>query len=206
MCPVFFRKRFNPLRTKFDAVWPKFIASGNGEGGRIVDEEGAYTMQSSTFWNFCNGDISLYYFYSVCVNTGILKSAASKMDADASHSSESGGSSTSAQDHRPGSDHNPKSADGAAPVDGAIHIGQTEDQREVVKSKRLILELKAKSQKEETTAALMTAYEVALEKLESHQFSPKFLEGSFHHQLLQSRITALEVDLSSLTGVKNDTK
>ena len=51
--------RFNPLRSKLDKVMPRFRDSGNGDGGPVSLDD-AYNTHSSTFWNFCNGELLLF--------------------------------------------------------------------------------------------------------------------------------------------------
>ena len=48
------------MRTELDKALAAFSASGGGDGGP-VDPTSLYIM-SSKFWNFCNGNLALYYF------------------------------------------------------------------------------------------------------------------------------------------------
>lgn len=57
---------------------PNFERSGGGNGGPV--DPANWFVISSTFWNYCNGNVLLYYVYIVLTKHGCLKVACSAVD------------------------------------------------------------------------------------------------------------------------------
>jgi hypothetical protein len=96
-----------------------------------------------TYWNFCGGDTVSIYFYPACMQTGILRSAASKMPGSSISSGGGGGH--------------------------PVRIAQTEDGKAVVGHKRNLLELKLKTAKDDAMEKLTVSYEEAVEALSVYE-------------------------------------
>jgi len=182
--------RFNDMRFLFDRTLKPFMASGAGEGGPIPLDE-ALGKHASTYFNFCNGDHSLYYFYLVLVKYDLLKSAASHMPEAAAHDSDAAGSSTSTPRSRtPALELPPAKTE----TNEVIVIQQTEDQKATAKAKRTwaehqaeLAEDNAKIAKIENNERLLAAYTTASSNFQNYAGNDKFLKGAYKKSLKQAK-------------------
>ena len=81
------------LRKPLNACVGRFRVSGNGDGGP-VDIEESVTKYSSKFLDFCDGDATLIYMYTVFSRLGLLEFACSDMPTGATHDSSSSSSAS----------------------------------------------------------------------------------------------------------------
>jgi hypothetical protein len=180
-------KRFNPLRLKLDKAYSRFAASGGGDGGP-VDPESMYVM-SSNFWNFCNGDLELYYLYVVLAKFNALQCTVSAMSPAHSFGSD--------VQHRDISGTRPrKSIEGD--LGGPLVIHRSDDEVAAKKSKRKILESQAMTAADDAMATLISKYSEAKAAVEAHEEAPGFVSGDFIHGVKKARVVIIEEALNKL--------
>jgi hypothetical protein len=147
--------RFGALRTELDRAFGSFAVSGGGDGGAV--EPGAMYVMSSKFWNFCNGNLALYYFYIVLVKHGALKCAVSAMESGDSFGSDMPKRPTTGHKKRTSTDGGGRNDDGGGT--DPVEIKQSEDQKAASKSKRTIYEAKAMTASDDAMASLINKHE-----------------------------------------------
>lgn len=84
------KSEFYDLRSPFIKAFANFQKSGIGDkyndnrdsGDDEVDKSYVF---SSNFFDFCNGDICMFYFYSCAIKFALLKSAAVTMPENTRH-------------------------------------------------------------------------------------------------------------------------
>lgn len=190
--------RYNPLRTELDKALAAFSASGGGDGGP-VDPTSLYIM-SSKFWNFCNGNLALYYFYTVLAKFDALKGAVSAMEPGHAFGSDVPPRSISATRKR-GSMGAGRDDDGGGMV-APVVIQQSEDQVAASASKRAILAAKAMTAADDAMASLMKKHEEATAALEEYETAGSFVSGCFTHITKKARVEMLETSLKELMARK----
>ena len=185
--------RYNPMRTELDKALAAFSASGGGDGGP-VDPTSLYIM-SSKFWNFCNGNLALYYFCMVLAKFDALKGAVSAMEPGHAFGSDVPPRSISGTRKRGSMGAGRDDDDGmVAPV----VIQQSEDQAAASASKRAILAAKAMTAADDAMASLMKKHEDATAALEEYETAGSFLSGCFTHITKKARVEMLETSLKEL--------
>jgi hypothetical protein len=198
--------RFNGLRKAYDVATADFMASGGGDGRvgvREPVEECDRYVHSANFWNFCNGNSILYYFYLVLSKHDLLASAASKMSDADSFSSDDAGSSTRRKR---------TSNQGAAGMDGLITINRSENEVALTTAKKQKAEEQAKvapivAKAKKASAVveldnagveLMNKLQEATADLNSYESSSDFVGGSFLHKMKKNRISGIEAQLAEI--------
>jgi len=85
------KAEFRDLRSAFMKCFANFQKSGMGEKDNVEEEsdaegvnEQAYVF-SSNFFDFCKGDMCMYYFYCCATKFGLLKSAVVTMPVNSRH-------------------------------------------------------------------------------------------------------------------------
>ena len=200
--------RFGPLRTGLDKAFGAFAISGGGDGGP-VDPASLYIM-SSRFWNFCNGDIQLYYFYVALAKHNALKCTVSAMEPGDSFGSDVPPRPVSGNKRRnsaggPADDPDSKHGDGKAGNgngDGnsgaPVVIHQTEDQAAASKAKRAIAEAKAMTVTDDVMTSQMAKLTDANSALADYEGAHGFVPDDFMHKAKKARVTMLEANISKL--------
>ena len=190
-------QRWNPARKLLDVAMGMFKLSGGGDGAP-VDISKLFIM-SSNFWNFCNGQIFLYYIYIVLTTHGCLKIACSAMDK--------GHSAGSDKPPRLVSKPKPRGSDGGGAEGGGggeggegtpIVIRQSEDQMACHKAKRVILEGEAMVATDTAMVSLMAKHKEATADLKEFEGEHDFVEGSFMHKAKKVRVATIEGNLAAL--------
>ena len=184
--------RFNPLRKALDQAYGGFAISGGGDGGP-VDPKSMYVM-SSNFWNFCNGNLPLWYFYVVLAKYGALKTTVSAMDEGDQHGGDIASRNTS------GSRRRTSGASDDSNLGAPVVIQQTDDQAAACKAKRTILEAQAMTATDEVMATLISKLEEATSALEEHEGADGFVAGSVIHKAKKARKATLELNLGKMMG------
>jgi hypothetical protein len=168
---------------------PLFCDSGSGDGGPIPLHD-AQTKHSSTFYNFCNGSMPLYYFYHVLIQHGLLESTVSSMPEDACHSSNSTGSLTRFPEPR--STGKRLQASLESMMTAPVRIERTEDELVLLKAKRkraddiaLVAEIK-------TSNDLIAMYHDAKTQLDSDAGDDPFFLDMKKRALLRARASLMK--------------
>ena len=189
--------RFNPLRKALDQAYGGFAISGGGDGGP-VDPKSMYVM-SSNFWNFCNGNLTLWYFYVVLAKYGALKTTVSAMDEGHQHGGDIASRNTS------GSRRRTSGSSDDFNLGAPVVIQQTDDQAAACKAKRTILETQAMTandefmaKRDEIMATLISKFEEATSALEEYEGAGGFVAGSLIHKAKKARKATLELNLEKM--------
>jgi hypothetical protein len=206
---------------------PRYGDSGNGDGGP-VDKEELLVKYGSRFFQFCNGNMPLYYVYVVLMKFDLFKSVVSRMPNAATHDSDRGCSSAASVDHRvivdaevtPTATGKRRKLKGdteeTPPQIEAISITQTDDQKEICRNQAVITKHRAEMAREESTitkhrgemarqesiAFLMKAYQAAKEEYDDYSGS----RSSFYFKVLTKNVNDLEAKLSDMFSISNDSE
>jgi hypothetical protein len=146
-------------------------------------------VMSSNFWNFCNGDLELYYLYVVLAKFNALQCTVSAMSPAHSFGSD--------VQHRDISGTRPrKSIEGD--LGGPLVIHRSDDEVAAKKSKRKILESQAMTAADDAMATLISKYSEAKAAVEAHEEAPGFVSGDFIHGVKKARVVMIEEALNKL--------
>ena len=155
--------RYSPLRTELGTAFAAFSASGGGDGGPV--DPASMCIMSSGLWNFCNGNLAVYYFFMVPSKFGALQCAVSALEPGQAFGSDVPPRST-AGSRRRGSTGAGRDDDdgGGAPV----VIQQSGDQAAASALKRAILAAKAMTAADDAMSSLIQKHEDATAALNSN--------------------------------------
>jgi len=193
------------VRTMLDNQMKDFERSGNGDGGEPLKEDEVFGLPCANFWNFCHGDMTLYYFYYGMAKHQLLKSTVSSMNKEDTHGSDHDGSSTTDPPSSRPRGKRSKSDEADEDDISTVMFKKSADEMATDAAKRRKMEAQATMAEREASAAIHSEFAVlsakyteATEALMQYEQSSTFKEDSFAHKIKKTAIAMLEKSLGPM--------
>jgi len=180
---------------------PETAPAETSKKGLMDEQVFTWNKYSSNFWQFCNGDNLMHYFFVALMKnqSGLLRSACSQMTPELRGGSDYPDAGYTKRPRRSSSE----SADASeARGESVINLVQTEDERDLVRERlkvarirSFVEEASAATQMDAAIVSLAEGLDAAQAKLQQYENSTTFIEGSFLHGVYKGRIADLTAQI-----------
>jgi len=189
-------KKFNEMRTYMDKAIANFTRSRNGDGGPVSYNLATSSMCTSDFWEFCNGNSFLYYFWKVLNMFDLTKSATSRMPLEIINSSDVALRRTVTSASRASSS-SCSASSSSLPTHDTIEIQRTRTaaQEQLDQARAAAAAAMSVTARDETMKRLIEEYELAKAAMEAHKVKDT---ESLVYRAKKARFEAIEVELTKM--------
>lgn len=199
------KAEFRDLRALFTKAFSNFRQSGMGEKDSDRNEghddeedvEKAFVF-SSNFFDFCNGDNCIYYFYCCCTKYDLLKSAVVTMPEGSQHDGASTSKLVKVLGKRRAVAHNETNRTAEALIEASkmpLEIRRSEKEEMLIDARTRLTDSKRQKSESETYRNLLDQY-MELVGMEKSTNLPHFIRKTN-----RTRMTKLEIQLTKLAAV-----